>query len=89
MTLQGHSHVTNGGSLPESTTTRATDAMSSLYPGGGNLRQQLCRDLGFSSKDLHETIWRTRVIGKLMAKSGIIFIWCLISPFDADRQKVR
>lgn len=56
---------------------------------GDNLRHGLCSDLGFSSADRHENIRRTGEVAKLMAQSGIIVICSLISPFEADRQKVR
>lgn len=56
---------------------------------GDNLRHGLCSDLGFSTTDRHENIRRAGEVAKLMAQSGIIVICSLISPFDADRQKVR
>jgi adenylyl-sulfate kinase len=56
---------------------------------GDNLRHGLCCDLGFSAEDRHENIRRTGEVAKLMAQSGIIVICSLISPFDADRQRVR
>lgn len=56
---------------------------------GDNLRHGLCCDLGFSSSDRSENIRRTGEVAKLMAQAGIIVVCSLISPFEADRQKVR
>lgn len=56
---------------------------------GDNVRHGLCRDLGFSDADRAENIRRTGEVGKLMAEAGLISICALISPFAAERQRVR
>jgi adenylyl-sulfate kinase len=56
---------------------------------GDNLRHGLCKDLGFSPEDRSENIRRTGEVAKLMAQAGVIVICSLISPFSADRQRVR
>lgn len=56
---------------------------------GDNLRHGLCKDLGFSPEDRSENIRRTGEVAKLMAQAGVIVICSLISPYSADRQRVR
>ena len=56
---------------------------------GDNVRHGLCRDLGFSSADRHENIRRIGEMGKLMADAGVIVITAFISPFRADRNRIR
>lgn len=56
---------------------------------GDNLRTGLCSDLTFSAEDRHENIRRAGEVAKLMAEAGLIVICALISPFAADRLKVR
>lgn len=56
---------------------------------GDNLRSGLCTDLTFSDADRHENIRRAGEVAKLMAEAGLIVICALISPFEADRRRVR
>lgn len=56
---------------------------------GDNLRSGLCADLSFSDADRHENIRRAGEVAKLMAEAGLIVICALISPFAADRLRVR
>lgn len=56
---------------------------------GDNLRQGLCRDLGFSAADRQENIRRVGEVAKLFMESGTIVCTALISPFIADRGVVR
>ena len=56
---------------------------------GDLLRAGLCCDLGFSSTDRHENIRRAGVVSGLMAGAGLICLTALISPFRADRLRVR
>lgn len=56
---------------------------------GDNVRHGLCRDLGFSPADRQENIRRIGEMGKLMADAGLIVITAFISPFRADRDRVR
>lgn len=52
---------------------------------GDNVRQGLCRDLGFSDKDREENIRRIAEVARLFVDSGLIVITAFISPFRADR----
>lgn len=56
---------------------------------GDNVRHGLCADLGFSGKDRAENIRRIGEMGKLFVDSGCIAITAFISPFRADRDKIR
>lgn len=56
---------------------------------GDNVRQGLCRDLGFSDKDRTENIRRIGEVSKLMLDAGIMVMTAFISPFRKDRQIVR
>jgi bifunctional enzyme CysN/CysC len=63
--------------------------MTSFILDGDNLRHGLCSDLGFSDTDRMENIRRAGEVAKLMAEAGFIVITSLISPFAAEREKVR
>jgi adenylylsulfate kinase len=56
---------------------------------GDNLRQGLCADLGFSAQDRSENIRRAGETAGLLADAGIIVLAAFISPFNADRDRVR
>lgn len=56
---------------------------------GDNLRHGLCANLKFSPEDRSENIRRAGEAAKLMAEAGLIVICSLISPYRADRQRVR
>ncbi|ABB15929.1 adenylyl-sulfate kinase [Carboxydothermus hydrogenoformans] len=56
---------------------------------GDNIRMGLNKDLGFSEKDRQENIRRIGEVAKLFVDAGIIVITAFISPFRADRDKVR
>jgi len=56
---------------------------------GDNLRHGLCRDLAFSPEDRAENIRRAGEAAKLMAEAGLVVISALISPYAAERDKVR
>lgn len=56
---------------------------------GDNIRQGLCKDLGFSDADRTENIRRIGEVSKLMLDAGIVVMTAFISPFKADRQIVR
>ena len=56
---------------------------------GDNIRQGLCKDLGFSDEDRTENIRRIGEVSKLMLHAGIITMTAFISPFRKDRQIVR
>lgn len=56
---------------------------------GDNVRHGLCGDLGFSVEDRHENIRRIGEMSKLFLEAGVIAITAFISPFLADRNRVR
>jgi len=56
---------------------------------GDNVRHGLCADLGFSTADRQENIRRVGELSKLFVEAGIITLTAFISPFQADRQRVR
>ena len=56
---------------------------------GDNVRQGLCKDLGFSDEDRTENIRRIGEVSKLMLDAGIMVMTAFISPFIKDRQIVR
>lgn len=56
---------------------------------GDNVRHGLCADLGFSPEDRHENIRRIGEMAKLFVEAGVIALTAFISPFRADRQRVR
>jgi adenylylsulfate kinase len=56
---------------------------------GDNIRQGLCKDLGFSNEDRVENIRRIGEVSKLMMDAGLIVMTAFISPFRRDRRIVR
>jgi len=56
---------------------------------GDNVRHGLCGDLGFSAADRTENIRRVGAVAKLMIDAGLITLTAFISPFRADRERVR
>lgn len=56
---------------------------------GDNLRQGLCRDLGFSVEDRRENIRRVAEVARLLADAAVIGITAFISPSRAARAAAR
>lgn len=56
---------------------------------GDNVRHGLCADLGFTPEDRAENIRRIGEMVKLFTEAGVITLTAFISPFHADRQRVR
>lgn len=56
---------------------------------GDNIRQGLCKDLGFSEEDRTENIRRIGEVSKLMMEAGVLVLTAFISPFRQDRNIVR
>jgi bifunctional enzyme CysN/CysC len=77
--------------------TIATAAEHSLVSGGhsaymldgDNLRHGLNSDLGFSESDRAENVRRVGEVAKVLAEAGTIAIVSLVSPYRAERDKVR
>jgi adenylylsulfate kinase len=56
---------------------------------GDNVRHGLCGDLGFSVRDRQENIRRIGEVAKLFMDAGMIVLTAFISPYRADRMRVR
>ena len=56
---------------------------------GDNIRNGLCRDLGFTAEDRVENIRRAGEVAKLMVDAGLVVLCAFISPFRAERRMVR
>jgi bifunctional enzyme CysN/CysC len=56
---------------------------------GDNLRHGLNGDLGFSADDRSENVRRVGEVARLFADAGLIALVPLISPYRADRDRVR
>lgn len=56
---------------------------------GDNIRMGLNKNLGFSAEDRAENIRRIGEVAKLFADAGIVTATAFISPYRADRDKVR
>lgn len=56
---------------------------------GDNIRHGLNKNLGFSPEDREENIRRIGEVAKLFAQAGVIAMTAFISPYRADRDKVR
>ena len=56
---------------------------------GDNVRHGLCSDLGFSPQDRVENIRRVGQAAELFARAGFLVLTAFISPYRADRDRVR
>jgi len=56
---------------------------------GDEVRRGLCSDLGFSAADRRENIRRVGEVARLIADAGVICVVAFISPYRADRDRVR
>jgi adenylylsulfate kinase len=56
---------------------------------GDNIRHGLNKDLGFSPEDRTENIRRIGEVAKLFTEAGVIVSTAFISPYRADRDRVR
>jgi bifunctional enzyme CysN/CysC len=56
---------------------------------GDNLRHGLNADLGFSEADRTENIRRVGQVARLFADAGVVALVPVISPYRADRDRVR
>ncbi len=62
---------------------------STFVLDGDNVRHGLCGDLGFSTDARNENIRRVGEVAKLFMEAGIIVLTAFISPYRADRERVR
>lgn len=56
---------------------------------GDNVRHGLNADLGFSAADRTENIRRVGEVARLFADAGVVALVPVISPYRADRDRVR
>lgn len=56
---------------------------------GDNVRHGLNGDLGFSAEDRSENIRRIGEVARLFADAGVVALVPVISPYRADRDRVR
>jgi adenylylsulfate kinase len=56
---------------------------------GDNVRHGLNSDLDFSPEDRQENIGRLGEVAKLFTHAGAIVLTAFLSPYRADRQRVR
>ncbi len=56
---------------------------------GDNLRHGLNADLGFGAADRGENVRRVGEVAKLFADAGLVAVVSLVSPYRADRNRVR
>ena len=63
--------------------------LRSFVLDGDNIRHGLNGDLGFSPEDRTENIRRIGEVAKLFAESGTIVLTAFISPYRADRDRIR
>jgi len=60
-----------------------------LMIDGDILREELCKDLGFSTADRSENIRRAAAIAQIASLSGIVSVCSLISPQRSERESIR
>ena len=56
---------------------------------GDNVRHGLCKDLGFTPEARVENIRRVVEVAKILMEAGVIVLTAFISPYRADRDRVR
>ncbi len=84
--LSGSGKSTLANALNE---TLHSKRISTFVLDGDNIRHGLCKDLGFSDQDREENIRRIGEVANLFMNAGIVTITAFVSPFKADREKVR
>ncbi len=84
--LSGSGKSTIAAALEQLLVARGTPA---YMLDGDNLRHGLNGDLGFTEADRAENVRRAGEVAQLFADGGLIAIVPLISPYRADRDRVR
>ncbi len=56
---------------------------------GDNLRHGLNADLGFGAEDRAENVRRVGEVALLLADAGLVALVPVVSPYEADRSRVR
>ncbi|MBA3286630.1 MAG: adenylyl-sulfate kinase [Acidimicrobiia bacterium] len=76
--------------LADAVSRSLTDAGRPSYVlDGDNVRHGLNGDLGFSAEDRAENVRRVGEVARLMADAGLVVLVPVISPYRADRDRVR
>ena len=63
--------------------------LPSICLDGDELRKGLCSDLGFDAASRSENLRRAGEVARLLQGAGMNVIGAFVSPFIADRQRVR
>jgi adenylylsulfate kinase len=63
--------------------------VSAYVLDGDNIRHGLSSDLGFGPADRHENMRRIGEVAKLFVDAGVIVLCAFVSPYRADRERVR
>ncbi len=66
-----------------------SEGKRSFVLDGDNIRMGLNKNLGFSAEDRAENIRRIGEVAKLFTEAGTFALTAFISPYRADRDKVR
>jgi bifunctional enzyme CysN/CysC len=69
--------------------TLVSSGQSAFMLDGDNLRHGLNSNLGFSPEDRTENVRRTGELARALAEAGTVSIVSLVSPYAADRDRVR
>jgi bifunctional enzyme CysN/CysC len=69
--------------------TLVSSGRAAFMLDGDNLRHGLNADLGFSEEDRNENVRRVGEVAKILAESGTVAIASLVSPYQAERDRVR
>jgi adenylyl-sulfate kinase len=56
---------------------------------GDEVREGLCRDLGFSRADREENIHRITYVSKVLTRNRVIVLVAAISPYRGSRERAR
>jgi bifunctional enzyme CysN/CysC len=69
--------------------TLVSSGRAAFMLDGDNLRHGLNADLGFSEEDRNENVRRVGEVAKILAEAGNVAIASLVSPYRAERERVR
>jgi bifunctional enzyme CysN/CysC len=69
--------------------TLVSSGRAAFMLDGDNLRHGLNADLGFSEEDRDENVRRVGEVARILAESGTVAIASLVSPYRAERDRVR
>jgi bifunctional enzyme CysN/CysC len=56
---------------------------------GPDMRQGLCRDLGFTADDRSENLRRSAEVAKILNDAGVLVICAFVAPHDQVRERAR